>query len=251
MKAIILAGGFAKRLWPLTKNRSKCLLPIAGKPMLDYVIEKVHKIERIDEIYVSTNKKFTGDFEKWKNDAQKKTHKKITIVAEPSMKEEEKLGAVGGLNFLIRTEEIDEDCLIVAGDNLTGLNLKEFIQFFKQKRAPVVAFYDIRDLGKAKFFGVVSLGRNKKIIEFEEKPEVPRTTLISTGYYIFPKKISESIQEYVRVDENKDMPGLFVKWLCQRTDVFGFVFKDYWFDIGSLDSLKKAEKFVVELQKRH
>lgn len=123
MKAIVLAGGFATRLWPLTKNRSKCLLPIAGRPMVDYVAERLCEIEEIDEIYVSTNEKFAASFQEPRDDARTKTDKKIKIVVEPTMKEEEKLGAIGGLDFILKGERIDGCCLVVAGDNLTGLNL--------------------------------------------------------------------------------------------------------------------------------
>ena len=245
MKAIVLAGGFAKRLWPLTKNQPKPLLPVAGKPIIDYIIEKLLSIEEIDRIYISSNRKFEQHFVYWLN--TKNFNKEIEIFAEPATSESEKLGAVGALGKLIKEKGIDDDVLIVAGDNIFDFEVNHFLS--NHNGVPLVALYDMqnKDMIKNKY-GVVVLDENNTIQSFYEKPEDPPTTLISTGCYFFPKKSISMIHEYLKRNNNPDAPGFFISWLSQQTRVQGFVFNDdvRWFDIGSIESYEEAQKIYSQ-----
>lgn len=244
MKAIVLAGGYATRLWPLTKNKAKPLLPIAEKPIINYVIEKIQKIDDIDEIIVSTNKKFGDDFKVWeeKNDFEKK----ITIEVEPTKKEGEKFGALKGIDYLVNNFDINEDCLIVGGDNLFSLSLMDVVSLFSEKQKPVLAAYDIGDKELAKQYGIVKIDDDKKIINFQEKPKTPESTLASTAIYVFRKKDLDSLHDYLKSGENKDSPGNFIQWLIEREEVYVFVWDGYWFDIGTKSQYREADEFMKE-----
>lgn len=240
MKAIVLAGGFAKRLWPLTKNIPKPLLDIGGKPIIDYIIKQLISIKSIETIYVSTNKKFKNHFFSW---LKTMDNNNIEIVVEPTYKEEEKFGAVKGIYFVLQEKQIYDDILIVAGDNIFEFKLLELINFFKTKKAPVIALYDLKDIELAKQMGVVEIDNTSKIIDFVEKPEKPKSTLIAICCYVFPKDIVNIISKYINENNNPDSPGYFIAWLVKKTPCFGYKISGKWFDIGTPESLKKARKY--------
>lgn len=233
MKGVILAGGYAKRLWPLTKNLAKALLPIAGKPIINYIVEKFEKISEIDMIYVSTNEMFGDQFKEWSKTI--KTEKQIKIVVEKTNSEDKKLGAIGGIKFLIDSECITDDILLVGGDNLFGFDLASFVDFYKQKKSSLIAFYDVCDLEKAKIYGVGTLNSKNKVIDFEEKPSKPKSTLASSAVYMFPKEKLDLFKEYLVEGNNKDAVGFFISWLVKKDEVYGFKFNECWYDIGDLD----------------
>jgi len=241
MKAIVLAGGFAKRLWPLTLDKAKPLLEVGGKPIINYIIEKLEGMDEIDKIFISTNAKFELGFKQW---LKKYEFKKIKIVVEETRSEEEKLGAIAGINFVLEREKIDDDCIIIAGDNLFGFILDDFLGFYKEKKSPVVAFFDVKDFEKAKLYGIAELDENNKIKGFLEKPEKPPSTLASTCCYIFPKDTVRLFPEYLKEGGSKDAPGFFLQWLIRKEEIFAYVFSNYWFDIGSFESLEEARKFM-------
>lgn len=238
MKAIVLAGGFATRLYPVTEFTPKSLLPVVGEPIIHYIIDKIEAVKEVDLIYISTNKRFKKHFQNWLSHFCSK--KKIKLIVEETSEEKEKMGAIGSLNYLIKKEKINEDLLVVAGDNLFDFELADFADFFRQKKAPIVAFYDIGSLEEAKKFGVAELDKDKKIVSFEEKPLKPKNTLISTACYLFPKETLKLFNEYISNKNNPDAPGYFVKWLSQKKPVYGFGFKGRWFDIGHMDAYKEA-----------
>ena len=242
MKCIILAGGFAKRLWPLTLNKSKPLLEVSGKPIINYIMEKIDTIDVIDEIFVSTNAKFEPAFNEWFE--KYKFKKPIKLVIEPTKSEEEKLGAIAGINFVLENEKIDEECLIIAGDNLFSFEISDIIDFYREKNAPVIAFFDVNNKEKAKLYGIAKIDQNNKIIDFIEKPEDPPSTLASTVCYIFPQAVLSLFSKYLKVSKKRDAPGFFLQWLHKKHDVYAFVFSGYWFDIGSFESLEEARKFM-------
>jgi glucose-1-phosphate thymidylyltransferase len=243
MKAIILAGGFATRLYPFTEGLPKPLLPVAGRPIINYIIDNIEKCEDIDEIIISTNKKFESHFKNWLKGIT--SAKKIKIIAEDVSEEGEKLGTIGALNFLLNTQKL-EDCLIVGGDNLFDFEISDFVRYYMEIKKPVIAVYDIKDLEKVKNkFGVVTL-EGSKIVNFVEKPSRPETSLISTCCYIFPKHTLNLIPKYLKEGNPKDAPGHFISWLRTKQEIHGFVFDSNWFDIGSIDSLKAANEFIAE-----
>lgn len=239
MKAIILAGGYAKRLWPLTKNKPKQLLSVGGRPMIEYIMEKLETQKEIDKIIISTNEKFEENFKEWL--LGYKSLKDIEMIFEPTLSEKDKLGSVGALGYVIREKNIDEELMIIGGDNLFEFDLRDLINYYREKKGNVVALYDLKSIQKARSYGVAKVDEEMRIIGFVEKPENPPSTLVSTACYMLSSEGVRSIITYLDKRENPDAIGFFIKWLIKRERVFGFVFSGRWFDIGSLESLKEAD----------
>ncbi len=239
MKVIILAGGYAKRLWPLTKNKPKQLLSVGGKPMIEYIMEKLEAQKEINKVIISTNEKFEENFKEWLSGY--KSLKDIELVIEPTLLEENKLGSVGALGYLIKNKSIDEELIIIGGDNLFEFALKDLINYYREKKGNVVALYDLKSIQKARSYGVAKVDEEMRIIDFVEKPENSPSTLVSTACYMLSKEGVRSILNYLNKGENPDAIGFFIKWLIKRERVFGFVFSGRWFDIGTLESLKEAD----------
>lgn len=242
MKAIVLAGGFAKRLWPLTKELAKPLVDVGGRPIISYILSELDKSKQISEIFISTNAKFEESFNKWLKTQKFSTS--VKIIAEPAVEEGKKFGAVGGINFVFEREKIDDDVMIIGGDNLIGINTDKIISEFEKKRSPIVAAFDIKNLSRMTHFGEMTIDDTNKIIRMREKPERPETTLASTCCYVFPKGISNTIKEYLSSGNNTDAPGHFVAWLASKTNVYAHIFDTYWFDIGDHETLERAREFV-------
>lgn len=247
MKAIVLAGGFAKRMWPLTKDKPKHLLPVFGRPMLDYVLVKLEEVEELDQIFISTNAKFEQQFNQYISTFASK--KNITLFIEDTHSEGEKLGSVGALGFLIRENKIDDELLVIGGDNIFDFGMLEFLNFFHIKEANIVALYDIKSDTQAKLYGVVAIDGNGMIIDFQEKPELPKSTLVSTACYAFTRVGVKNIIRYLKEGNEPDKIGHFIEWLYKNDDVFGFVFEGFWFDIGSFESYDNANEFLSKLNK--
>ncbi len=243
MKAIILAAGYATRLYPLTKNKPKSLLTIANKPIINYIIEKVNKIKEIGSIYVVTNAKFYSLFEQWSSTL--KTELDVKIINDRTISNEGRLGSMGDLNFVIQQEKINEDILVIAGDNLFGFGLQQFLASFKSNCLSTVAFCDLKEQEKVKGRFGVGIIKDGRILDFEEKPLEPKSTLAATACYIFSKPDQEKIQKYVK-ENQPDALGYFIKYLMKHSEVKAFVFTEHWFDVGTLESLQEAEKFYHE-----
>ncbi|MFH1682165.1 MAG: nucleotidyltransferase family protein [Candidatus Woesearchaeota archaeon] len=242
IKAIILSGGYATRLYPLTENQPKSLLNIGDKPMIEHIADQISKIKEVDKVYVVTNHRFYDSFRAWAMDY--KTEKKIKVINDGTLKNEDRLGAVGDLNFVLKEELIDDEVLMIAGDNLFGFKLNDMVKYFQKKKGSVLAFYDMKEKKKvAKKFGVGILDKEEKVVDFEEKPAEPRSTLAATCCYLFSKKDVGLVGEYIRMSNKWDNPGDFAKWLMKRSVIYGYVFKEHWFDIGSFEGLEEANKF--------
>jgi len=249
MKVLLLAAGYATRLYPLTLNKPKPLLPIAGKPVLEFILDIIEPLKEVDEIFIVTNDKFYMDFEKW-NSAYSGP-KKITVVNDGTTSNENRLGATGDIEFVARNKFINNDLLVLAGDNLFKADLSLFVNFCVSKRPSItIGLYDVCDLQLAKKYGIVSLDKNNKIIEFKEKPANPPSTLAAMCLYFFPKERLGIIKDYLGTDTAKDAPGYFLQWLYKRESVFGYVFKnEKWFDIGDKKSYEEADKEFRASQK--
>ena len=244
MKAIVLAGGFAKRMWPLTKDKPKQLLPIADRPMLDHILAKLEVVTELDQIYISTNAKFETQFNEYLSSL--KTEKSIALFIEDTHSEQEKLGSVGALGFLINEKNIDDELLVIGGDNLFEFEMPDLINDFRDKQANIVALYDLGSLDNAGLYGVVETSEERKIIGFEEKPQNPKSTLVSTACYVFTKRGVKNILRYLTEGNDPDKIGHFIEWLYRNDDVFGFVFKGVWFDIGSFDRYDEANDYFSQ-----
>ncbi len=235
MRAIILAAGYATRLYPLTQNQPKPLLPVGGRPMIEYILEKMEGLGKLNTIYIVTNAKFYDHFMRWK--ARYQSGKEIVIVNDNTVSNEDRLGAVGDIYYVIEKEKFSEDLLVIAGDNLFGFDLKQQYDYFKQQKASVVALCDLKDKSKvAGLFGVVELDSKNRIIGFEEKPLRPKTTLASTACYFLKDADLEELKLLMKTGQKPDNLGDFIRHLSARKPVYGWVFDDAWYDIGSHES---------------
>ena len=246
MKSLILAAGYATRLYPLTLRKAKPLLPVAGKATIEYIIERIEEIEEIDEILVITNEKFFKQFQNWLSKFTSK--KRLKILNDKTVSEKDRLGAIGDMNFAIEEERIDEDLLVIAGDNLFELGLREFIDFAKH-RSPAcsIGIYNLKDKESVKRYSQVVLGENDRIIRFDEKPQNPSSTLVAKCIYFFPGVKLDRIPHYIELKGERDAPGHYISWLCQREEVYGFTFCGKWYDIGNHEIYKKANKEFANL----
>lgn len=247
MKVLILAAGYATRLYPLTLTQPKPLLPVAGKPMMEYVLDNLAPIEGIDRVYVVTNEKFAGHFERWA-EGYRRSRPQIdfTIVNDHSTDDTNKLGAIGDLNLVVNSQQVDDDLIVVAGDNLFSEPLGEFGRFCRQKNAPVEGIFDVGSLELAKKYGTVTLDADQRITSFIEKPPNPATTLVGIALYFYPKASLPMIRQYVDEGNNPDQPGRLIQWLHTRTPVYAWNVPGTWYDIGSKETLAEADRIFSQ-----
>ena len=250
MKVIILAAGYATRLYPLTLTQPKPLLPVAGKPMVEYVLDNLAPIGGIDRVIVVTNAKFAGHFQKWA-DNYRATKSKLdfTIVNDGSTDDSNKLGAIGDINYVIKQENVDDDIIIVAGDNLFSDKLADFGKFIREKNAPVLAVYDVGNLEEIKKYNSISIDGQGKITFFEEKPKDPKSTLTGIALYFYPRATLALIKQYIAEGNNPDQPGRLVQWLYPRTPVYTWRVPGLWYDIGSKETLEEANEIFAKFNK--
>jgi len=241
MKAIILAAGYATRLYPLTLDKPKALLPVKDKPIINYIIDKISQIEDIDEIFIITNDKFYMNFVWWLNQYESKFNQKIEIINDGTTSNETRLGGIGDLNFVIEKENIKDEILVISGDNLFDFNLQDMIDSFNQVKKTTAGIYDIKDVEEVKKMSVVEI-KDGKITFFEEKPSEPKSTISSIGIYIFSKSDIEKIREYMKTDKSKDGPGYLIKYFSEEGDVYAFILEGRCFDIGSKETYEKVNK---------
>ncbi|MGA2159343.1 MAG: nucleotidyltransferase family protein [Dehalococcoidia bacterium] len=225
MKCLILASGFGTRMYPLTLNHAKPLLPYKGKPMINHIVDK---IPPGIEVLVNVNKKFEADFYQW----QRLQSRAITICTEEVYSDEEKLGAIGSVAHWIKKKNINEDLLLFGSDNYFEFNLSRFIGTFNGKNV-LIAVYDVGDPSKATRYGVVKL-EGTRVVELEEKPAKPKSSLVSTACWIIPARVFPLVMEFC-VETKRDNLGNFITYLTERDKVFAFPFKETWIDIGNLE----------------
>ena len=241
MKAVILAAGYATRLYPLTKDKPKCLLTVGGKTLLDSLCEKLEKIEAIDEIIIVTNARFHRLLKDWAKRASRR--RPIDILNDGTVSNETRLGAIGDFGLALEIKKIQSDTLLLAGDNLFDQDLKAFAQFAGANRQAIsIGVYDIGDPSKAaKKFGVIEIEKSGKVASIEEKPEHPQSSLIGMGVYFFPKHTLPLVTEYLHGPRAQDAPGHYIRWLFEKGAlIFAFVFSGMWYDIGDLKALEEA-----------
>ncbi len=249
MKALILGAGYATRLYPLTKTRPKPLLPVAGRPMVEWILDRLAGVREIDQIHLVANATFFGHFEQWRGGHRGKAP--LDIVNDGTTSDADKKGAVGDLDLVIRDRKIDDDLVVVAGDNLFDFDVLDFVTFARRQRgAPAIALKDLKDRRLArKKFSTVGLGPAGRITSFVEKPEDPPSSLISICLYFLPRQTLPLVREYLEGGGNPDAPGYYIQWLVKRTPSYGFVFDSLWFDIGDIDSYNQANAMFKKRQK--
>ncbi len=236
MKTIVLAGGYATRLHPITAARAKPLLPVAGRPIIDYVLDSYPLPDRP---IVSTNRRFAPQFVAWKEEGDRR----VEIVVEETESEEEKLGTVGAIHFLIEKLGINEDILVLGGDNIFEFLLEDFLSAYRGR--PLIALYDVKDLERVRGRYGVAIVADGRVIEFQEKPQEPRSTLASTACYIYPKEVLPLITKFLQTaGTGEDAPGYFNAWLIKESGVTidPFTFDSGWYDIGDRASYIEANQ---------
>ena len=251
MNILILAAGYATRLYPLTLTKAKPLLDVAGKPMMEWVIDNLAPISGISKVFVVTNNKFAADFQTWA-DGYSKTQPKLAfeIVNDNSTGDSDKLGAIGDIDFVVQKYGIEgEDLLVVAGDNLFSESLEGYGTFAKEKNIPVLGVYDVGSLEEAKKYGVVAVDGAGVISQFVEKPAEPPSTLIGIALYYYPSHVVPMIRQYLGEGNNPDQPGRFVQWLYPRTPVATWSVPGTWFDVGSKETLEEANRLFAAYAK--
>ncbi|MBO3769231.1 MAG: nucleotidyltransferase family protein [Thermoproteota archaeon] len=245
MRVIVMAGGFAKRLGQLGVNMAKPLVKICNRPIIDYAMEKIMVLNP-REIIVTINRKFEEDFREW---LESRNYANTRLHVESSTREEEKPGAVLSLAMLL-DKIVEDEYLIIAGDNLFSLNLEDFVSFYLKMKAPTIALYDVGDKELVKMYSCIRLSDDLRVVEFTEKPSNPTSTLISTAIYMLPWRSFIRIKEYLEKGGNRDAPGHFISWLCKNEPVYGYVFQGYWFDVGTPRTYEEACEFMENLMKQ-
>lgn len=249
MKLIILAAGYATRLYPLTLDQPKPLLPVAGKPMLEHVIDNISTIDAIDHAYIVTNAKFADHFQRW-SEVYKRPKFTFTIVNDHSTDDSNKLGAIGDMHLVLTKYEIDEDIIVVGGDNLFSDDLHDFGDYCLEKNAPVTGVYDVGDLEAIKRYNSIEVDEDGRILYFEEKPAQPKSTLTGIALYFYPRTALPLIYEYIAEGNNPDQPGRLVQWMYPRVPFYTWSVPGLWFDVGSIETLEEANRVFSELRRK-
>jgi glucose-1-phosphate thymidylyltransferase len=231
MKALILAAGYATRLRPLTDQIPKQLLPVGGRPMVDWILDKLRETSA-NEIHLVTNARFAAGFERWAEDKEVRVHNDGTT------SNDDRLGAIGDIRFV----GLDDDLLVVAGDNLFDYSLAEYEAYWRERPgASCVAVLDVRDPELAKKYGIVDVDEDDRIVGFVEKPEHPPTTLCATATYLYEREHVRLVSTYLDEGNPHDQPGNYVAWLHKRAPVYAYRFQDDWYDIGDRHQLLEAD----------
>jgi glucose-1-phosphate thymidylyltransferase len=241
MIAVVLAGGYATRLWPITRNRPKMLLPVGESTVLDRILGELETDDRIDEVFLSTNERFADDFRAHLSD---NGFEKPRLSVEETVEETEKFGVIGALAQLVDREGVDDDLLVIAGDNVISFDVSSFLDFFAAREGAALAAYDVGSRERATSYGILELD-DEQVVDFQEKPEEPPSTLASIACYAFP---AEDVRfgEYLDSGNNPDEPGWFIEWLYQQRPVFAFTFDEQWFDIGTPGSYLDAVRWALD-----
>ncbi|MDY6769541.1 MAG: NDP-sugar synthase [Candidatus Nanohaloarchaea archaeon] len=249
MKAVVLAGGHATRLWPLTRHRAKPLLPLAGRPLVDYLVAELEG--HVDEVLISTNAKYGDDF----RDYLTEHGRDARVVEEEQASEDEKPGTIGAIIDLLDREDLDDDLLVVGGDNYFGFDIADLVDFIATVDGPVNAVYDIGETAAAGEFGVVDTDGDR-ITGFAEKPDEPPSSLVSTAVYYFPREHLSLFDDYeqhfaatdIPASEYLDEPGRLIEWAHEKTAMYAYAFEGDWFDIGTPQNYLQAQAAVGEQQ---
>ena len=244
MEVIILAAGYATRLYPLTENRAKPLLPVGDKVLIDHIMDRITTMDDIVRIHVVSNNKFYEDFVEWRDGRPDRD--KITVYNDGTFENADRLGAIGDAEYVIRDAAINDNLLIVAGDNLFDFPAADLRKFFDAHGTSAVV-HVFHDMELIKKYSTVELDDDRRVTSFIEKPANPTTNLIGICCYMFRPEHVKMVAEYLKDGNNPDAPGYFLQWLHQEVPVYGFGFEGMWYDIGDLGSLTDADR---KLRKR-
>lgn len=238
MIALILAAGYATRLYPLTINKPKALLPINNKPIIDYIVDEIETIDAVDEIIVISNHKFFDCFYEWADSL--KSDKKITVLDDGTTSEETRRGAIGDILYAIDEKNIDEEVLVIAGDNFFTYSLKDYYDYYKRIDKDCVCVKRFENREMLKQFGVALLDENSKVLEIEEKPAQPKTNMAVYATYMYKRDTVPMFRQYIQEGNKPDAPGYFLEWLYKRKEVYAYTFDGECYDIGTPESYRSV-----------
>ena len=238
MKCLILAAGYATRLYPLTENFPKPLLKVGEKTILDWLIEDIDTADLIDEYVVVSNHRFVRHFEEWAS-----THPlPITVLDDGTSTNETRLGAVRDMQFAIDSLGLDDDLLIIAGDNLLDFSLTAFLRYAREKGASCTMRYYEPDESKLKKCGVSEIDASERLLSLEETPENPKSHWCTPPFYFYRKEDAAHIREAVADGCGTDAPGSLVAWMCRHTALYSMEMPGRRYDIGTLDNYEAIRK---------
>ena len=237
MKCLIIAAGYATRLYPLTENFPKPLLKVGDKPILDWLIEDLDKTGQIDEYIVVTNHKFAPIFEEWAG-----KRKDVTVVDDGTSSNETRLGAVRDIELGIKTRNVKDDLLVMAGDNLLSFSLSGFLDYFRAKGTTCIMRFYQPDLNKLLKSGVAEVDAEGRILSMEEKPAHPKAHWCCPPFYIYRKEDLPLVSAGIEAGCGTDAPGSFIAWLCTQTPVHAWEMPGCRYDIGNLESYQEVQK---------
>ena len=237
MKVLLLAAGYATRLRPLTDQVAKPLLPIGGRPMVDWILDRVVGVPDVDAVHVVTNSVYAGSFEDWARG------KDVVVHDDGTSSNDDRLGALGDVRFSLQDGRLaGDDLLVIAADNLFEFPVERYIDFWREKGdGSALAVHRLADPSLAPLYGVVELDANDRIVGMEEKPEHPKSDVVATAMYLFSRAHVALLERYLDDGNAPDPPGRYVSWLCEREPVYGFRFREPWLDIGDPQQLLEAD----------
>lgn len=220
---------------------------MARKEIATHLIELIEKTGYINDVYIITNDRFFKIFNLWSMTLQTKLN--VLVINDMTTSNEERLGAIGDMNYCLKKCDIKDDIMVIAGDNLFNFDLNDFIQFFKEKKTPAITAYDIGDSEKIKMYSYLELNSDNRVIFFEEKPENPLGTMTCPPFYIYPEYCLHYIDQFISSGNNPDAPGYFIQWLYKRLQIYAYLLKESnRFDIGNIESYNEANRIYGELQ---
>ena len=235
MKAVVLAAGYATRLRPLTDRIAKELLPVGGRPIIDWILERIAEVDAVDQVHVVTNARKAPGFRAWADGRD------VVVHDDGTTSNDDRLGAIGDLRFVIDAAGLDDDLLVIAGDNLFEFSLADYVSFWRSKGvASAVAVRDVGSRELASKYGIVDLDANARVLGFVEKPENPTSTLAATAAYIYHRRHVPLVAEYLADGNPSDQPGRLVAWLYRREPVFGYRFDETIWPLGWIRNFSNA-----------
>jgi glucose-1-phosphate thymidylyltransferase len=241
VKALILAAGYATRLRPLTDSWAKELLPVGGRPIVDRIVDSLAEVAEVDEVHLVTNARKAPWFHEWARGRD------VTIHDDGTTSNDDRLGAIGDMLFVVDRIGTDDDLLVIAGDNLFDFHVSDLVRYWQTKGvASAVAVRDVGSLELARQYGIVDLDGEGRLRSFVEKPTEPASTLAATATYLYHLEHVPLIRTYVESESNADQPGRLVAWLHRREPMYGWVFTEPWYDIGDHDQLLEADNRLRE-----
>jgi len=243
MVCILLAAGYATRLYPLTENMPKALLKLGSKTILDLIVDKIEEVDDVTDIYIVTNDRFYRHFSEWADGYG--GNKKIGVLNDFTTSNDNRLGAIGDMKYTIDNYNIDDELLVMASDNIFDFSLNEFVGLYRKNNSDMICANEVNDAEDIKSMGVAELDENGRVIGFEEKPQNPKSNIGVSPFYIYKRETVPMIRQYLDEGNNKDAPGNFVPWLINKKPVYAFVTKGMRLDIGTQKSYEEAQKLFV------